>query len=356
MALENINQVLAMNYFGNDIKHYLIALIIFFVTYSLLKIFKYVIVQRIKELAKKTKTEIDDLIVKIIGDIAWPFYVVLSLFAGLKYLVVPGIIDKILWYVLFLTITFYVVIGLQDLIDFLLRSQIKKKQKNGETDTSALELLGKFLKAMLWVIAVILVLDNLGYDISALIAGLGIGGVAIAFALQNVLTDIFASFSIYFDKPFRKGDFIIIGTDSGTVERIGVKSTRIKTLQGEELVVSNKELTEARVRNFKKMTSRRVVFTFGVTYETSTAKLKKIPEIVKKILADEKMAELERVHFKSFGDFSLNYEVVYYVKSNEYKDYMDTQQKINLALKQAFEKEKIDFAYPTQLIYHQPVK
>jgi len=180
---------------------------------------------------------------------------------------------------------------------------------------------------------------------------LGIGGLAIAFALQNILEDMFSSFSIYFDRPFQIDDFIVIGDDMGIVKKIGIKSTRIQTLQGEELIISNKELTGKRIRNFKKMEKRRIVFKFGVVYETSTEKLKKIPGIIKDIMDRAELAEIDRVHFKEFGDFSLNFEVIYYIKSREYIDYMNTQQEMNFAIKERFEQEGIEMAYPTQTLY-----
>jgi small-conductance mechanosensitive channel len=200
-------------------------------------------------------------------------------------------------------------------------------------------------------VAGIFIMSNLGFDVTSLVAGLGIGGIAVALALQSVLSDVFSSFSIYFDKPFQAGDFIIVGQHMGIVKHIGIKSTRIQTLQGEELIISNKELTSARVQNFKKMEKRRITFTFGVTYQTPVKKLKKIPEMVKEIVAKIELADLDRVHFRKYGDFSLNFEVVYYVKIPDYGKYMDTQQEINLALKERFEKEGIEFAYPTQTIF-----
>jgi small-conductance mechanosensitive channel len=229
---------------------------------------------------------------------------------------------------------------------------IQKRKKEEDTfDPSILGVLSKIIKGVLWGIAIIIVLSNFGYDVTALAAGLGIGGIAIAFALQSVLGDIFASFSIHFDKPFRVGDFIIIGSDLGTVQHIGIKTTRLKTLQGQELIVSNRELTETRVNNYKQMEKRRIVFGFGVEYDTPLKKLKKIPNMVKEILDKIKIAELNRVHFKEFGDFSLNFEVVYYVNVSDYNVYMDTQQEINFKLKEIFEKENIVFAFPTQTIF-----
>jgi small-conductance mechanosensitive channel len=197
----------------------------------------------------------------------------------------------------------------------------------------------------------LLILSNIGVNITSLIAGLGIGGLAIAFALQRILEDFFSSFSIYFDKPFEEGDFIIVGSDMGVVKHIGLKTTRLQTLQGQELVISNKELTDSRVNNYKKMKKRRIVFTFGVEYSTPVAKMKKINKIVEAIFKKIEGADLDRVHFKEFGDFSLNYEIVYYVKTGDYLEYMNIQQEINLTLKQQFEKENIEFAFPSQTIY-----
>jgi small-conductance mechanosensitive channel len=199
------------------------------------------------------------------------------------------------------------------------------------------------------------VLSVLNIDLTGIVLGMGVAGIAIALALQNVLGDVFSAFTIYFDKPYEIGDFIIIGGDMGIVKKIGIKSTRLQTLQGEELVVSNNEMISTRIQNFKKMRKRRIVFQFGVTYGTSSEKLKKIPEIIKKIInpKNKKLPEvynLDRVHFREFGDFSLNFEVVYYLKTGDYNKYMDTQQEINFEIKDAFEKEGIEMAFPTQTV------
>ena len=184
-----------------------------------------------------------------------------------------------------------------------------------------------------------------------LIAGLGIGGLAVGLALQGILGDLFSAFTIYFDKPFEEGDFIIIGNDMGTIKHIGIKSTRIQALGGQELVISNSELTSTRVNNYKKMDTRRVVFGFGLEYKTSVAKLEKIKKIVEGVVKKEKHSTLDRVHFKGFGDSSLDFEVVYYVDSNDYNIYMDVQEKINLGIKGLIEKEGVSFAFPSRTVY-----
>jgi small-conductance mechanosensitive channel len=191
--------------------------------------------------------------------------------------------------------------------------------------------------------------------VTSLIAGLGIGGLAIAFALQGVLGDLFASFSIYFDKPFRIGDFIVVGSDVGNVEKIGIKTTRIRTLQGEELVISNTELTTARVQNFKKMEERRIVTEFGITYETKQELVREVPGIVTLIFDDLDGGRLDRVHFTKFADSSLLFEVVYYVQSSDYRQYLDIQQAFNFDLMKRFSEVGIEFAYPTQTIYSKTI-
>lgn len=333
---------------GNSMKEYAIALGMFIGLIIILKIFKYQIIHHLKILSKKTKTEIDDIIIKAVDSIGWMFYALLSIYIPLKFLALPAIADKIIDYGIIIVIVFYAVKIFNKGLDFGKEMYVKKK---GEEDTTAIRLLIKIFKVIIWIIAGLLIISNLGYNVSSLVAGLGIGGIAIGLALQNVFSDIFASFSIYFDKPFKVGDYIVIGTDRGIVKKIGIKSTRMQTLQGEELIVSNRELTETRINNYKKLKKRRINFTLGVVYGTPTLKLEKIPKIITEIMKKAKKAELDRVHFKQFGDFSLNFEIVYYVDSSEYAEYMDIQQEINLEIKKAFEKEKIEMAFPTQTVY-----
>ncbi len=303
--------------------------------------------KKIKKATEKTKTKIDDLIIEIVESVDWFFYFILALYLASQIAWPSIIIGKIFIVVLI----YYLVRAIQKLIDFGTKEAIFRNDGEEDSNPSIIRLASKVLKILLWAGAVIIVLQNLGYNVSALVAGLGIGGVAIAFALQNVLTDIFASFSIYFDRPFQVGDYIVIGSDSGTVKKIGIKSTRIQTLQGQELVMSNKELTESRVNNYKKMEKRRISFPFGIEYGTSVEKLKKIPQIVKDVINKNELSQLDRVHFKEFGDSSLNFEVVYYLQSSDYNKYMDIQEKINLGLIEHFEREGIIFAYPTQTIH-----
>jgi len=201
------------------------------------------------------------------------------------------------------------------------------------------------------VFIVLLVLDNLGFNITTLVAGLGVGGIAVAMASQSVLADLFASLSILLDKPFKVGEFIIVGDMMGSVENIGLKTTRVRSLGGEQLVFSNADLLSSRIRNYRRMEERRVVFTIGVEYSTSYEKLKRIPGMIKDIILSVDHTRFDRSHFMNYGDFSLNVETVFYVLSSDYNLYADVRQEINLALFKKFEDEGIVFAFPSQTVY-----
>ena len=345
-----LKEYLIIEWGGNFMQDYLLALAVFTLSIAILKVIKTVVIKKLKKLADHTQTDFDNVLIKVIDSISWPFYIFLSLYLGFRFIQLPLVAENIIGYGLFILVVYYVVRGVQEIIDYGFNQVINKKKEEESFNPAAINLLNKFAKWGLWVLAAILVLQNLGYNISTLVAGLGIGGLAIALAMQNILSDAFASFSIYFDKPFQPGDFIIAGEDKGIVKKIGIKSTRLQTLQGQELIISNKELTETRIHNYKKMEKRRIVVDLGVTYNTATEKLKRIPNIIKDIINELDLAEIDRVHFKSFGDFSLIFEIVYYVDTPEHKIYMDIQQEINLAIKEKFEEENIEMAYPTQTI------
>jgi small-conductance mechanosensitive channel len=342
----------------NTLEEYALALMILIASVTILWVFRLVAVKSLKRFAQRTKTELDDTIVQAIESIQTYFYFLIGIFIALHFLTVAEIIRTIILYMIIINGVYYIIKLLESLVDYGIKSIAKqKKEEEGDEHTASILItVGKAVKVSIWILAVLLLLSNLGYNISTLIAGFGIGGIAIAFAMQNVLADVFSSISIYFDKPFKVGDFIVVGNDMGTVKKIGIKSTRIQTLQGEELVMSNRELTETRVRNFRHMERRRITFAFGVTYDTKTEKLKKIPKIIEEITGSIEVVELFRVHFKEFGDSSLNFEVVYYVNDKDYNVYMDTQQKINLSIKERFEKEGIEMAFPTRTIYMHNVK
>ncbi len=235
-------------------------------------------------------------------------------------------------------------------VDIGLESYLKNSifSDGGEKQLRGIRRLVNFA---IWMTALVFVLDNLGVKISAVVAGLGVGGIAVALAAQAVLGDMFGYFVIFFDKPFAIGDFIVVEEKMGTVEYIGIKTTRIRAIGGELLIFSNKDLTNSRVHNFKKMERRRVVFKLGIIYQTPSEKLKAIPALVRRIIESQQDTTFDRGHFASYGDSSLNFEFVYYVSGADYTKYMDIQQAINLEIFEAFEKQNIEFAYPSQTLF-----
>jgi small-conductance mechanosensitive channel len=347
----DVNQLLSFTLFGASGWDYLKALVVAICTLGLLKLFKFVILKWLRRIAEKSTTKIDDLVVKMLDDIGWPFYVFLGIYFGLKFLHFVNAFQRIVDIVMLAIVVYYFGKLFQDVVDYVIQRMSEKRGSGDDGPDPAVMLLGLLIKVAFWSIIVLFFISNLGFNITSLVAGLGIGGIAVAFALQNILSDIFSSFSIYFDKPFKVGDYIIVGDQMGTVKRIGIKSTRIQSLRGEEVTISNRELTSARVQNMKRMQTRRIEFSLGLTYNTPVKKIKLAKQIITDVITAEPNLELDRVHFKQYGDFSLVLEVVFYVKTSDYKVYMNAREDINLAIKERFEKEGIEFAYPTQTVF-----
>lgn len=227
-------------------------------------------------------------------------------------------------------------------------------QKNKGVDAAGVTMvstLGSLGKAAVWVVAVLMALVSMKIEITPLIAGLGIGGIAVALAAQNILADLFASVSIILDKPFVLGDFIIVDDKMGSVEHIGLKTTHLRSLSGEQLIFSNTDLLKSRIHNYKRMSERRIVFSIGVTYDTPYEKVEAISTMLREIIQSQQSTRFDRAHFARYGDSALNYEVVYYVLAADYGTFMDVQQAVNLAIYRRFAEEKIEFAFPTQTIY-----
>jgi small-conductance mechanosensitive channel len=337
---------------NNTQNNFLIALGIFAGLFIVFKLFDSVFVYILKKATKKTKWAWDDFVVDFLESINWFFFAYLAFYIGAISLNLPDIINKALNIILFIFIAFYAANGISSVVSRGLdRYKETRKKKNKEASESMINVLKFLSKIIIWIVAFLMILTNLGINITPLIAGFGIGGIAIGLALQNILGDLFSAFAIYFDKPFQEGDFIIVGNDMGVVKNIGIKTTRIQALGGQELIISNSELTSTRVNNYKKMDTRRVVFTFGVEYSTTNEQLKKVKRIVTEIIDKEEHAKLDRVNFSQFGDSSLNFEVVYYVDTNDYNIYMDVQERINLEIKRRLENEKIGFAFPSRTVY-----
>ena len=237
------------------------------------------------------------------------------------------------------------------IINYLTGAFTETHMEKDAAAVTTMTALGVLMKIVIFIVAVLMILANLGVHIGALLAGFGIAGVAVGLAAQHVLADLFASLSIVLDKPFVIGDFIIVGDKMGTVQHIGLKTTRLRSLSGEQLIFPNNDLLQSRIQNYKRMEERRIVFGFGVIYQTTQEQLQAIPPMVREIIESRDKTRFDRAHFKAYGACSLDFEVVYYVLSPDYNIYMDIQQAINLAIFSLFAREGIQFAYPTQSLY-----
>ncbi|MDD4443780.1 MAG: mechanosensitive ion channel family protein [Patescibacteria group bacterium] len=345
-----INKILSFNFYGNSGKDYLLALAVFAICLLILLIVKKVILARLHKIAKRTKNNYDDTLIGIIFKIKSFFYLVISLYLASNFLNLSNFLSKAIYLLFILVIVYEGIKASSYLLKVLAYKAIKRNDDDSQAQ-STVKTLNVFIQIILWSLGLLLILANMGVNITSLIAGLGIGGIAVALALQNILADIFSSFSILIDKPFKVGDFIKVSADMGTVEKIGIKTTHLRTLDGQLLIISNQELTKARVENFQKLHRRRALFNLGIIYETSRTQLESIPKIIASIVDKQEKANLDRCHFKSYGDFSLNFEVSIFIDVKSYNDFLDILEKINLDIFSQFNKQGISFAYPTQLHY-----
>ena len=338
-------------FYGNAVGAWLTALVIALVSLAGLWSLRWFVRRRLLALSERTETGLDDVISHALGQTKLLFLLLVALFLGSLALDLSPELDATLGRVaaiaLILQAGIWTSAGLTRWLRRY-RADTLEEDAASVTTMSAITFVGKLV---LWTLVLLLVLDNLGVDVTALVAGLGVGGIAVALAVQNILGDLFASLSIVLDKPFVIGDFLAVGDFLGRVEHIGLKTTRLRSLGGEQLVFSNADLLGSRIRNFGRMAERRVLFTIGVTYQTPREALQRIPDLIREAVEGREQTRFDRAHFKAHGDSALVFESVYYVLSPEYNVYMDIQQGINLELHRRFDEEGIDFAYPTRTVF-----
>jgi small-conductance mechanosensitive channel len=333
----------------NAIADWLIAFGIIVISFIAIRIVKTFVVRKLKAIAAKTNSTFDDFFALLIEKTLFPVLYLGAAYLGVSYLELSDKTTKVLHVALLVAATFFVVRAITILLNYVINRAIDVHNDTVEKRRQARGII-IIVNIVIWALGIVFLINNLGYNITSVITGLGIGGIAIALASQTVLGDLFNYFVIFFDKPFEIGDFIIVDDKMGSVEYIGIKSTRLRTLSGEQLICSNTNLTNARIHNYKRMLERRVVFTLSVGYNTSIEKIKKIPPLLKQIIESKHPTRFDRAHFAAIGSFSFNFEVVYYILSADYNLFMDRQQEIYLDILNAFEKEKIQFAYPTQAL------
>ncbi len=338
-------------YLSNRILDYLIALGIILGGILGIKILRRFILKSLKKWTKKTVSGLDDSLIRIFEQTFIPAFYLGSFYLAISNLSLHPIFKETfnVFGVIIATI-----IGIRffiSLAEYFLRVYVVSRESKNDDLAQSIHSFIPAIRTIIWAIGLVFILDNLGFDVSSVIATLGIGGVAIALASQGVLQDLFSYFSILFDRPFELGDFIIVSDFVGTVEHVGIKTTRLTSLDGEAIVIANSDLINSRIRNYKRMKKRRIVFKIGVTYQTDVNQLKSIPIIIQNIVENTNNTTFDRTHFSTYNEFSLDFEIVYYVTTNDYNKYMDAQQEINLKIKQEFDRHNIKFAYPTQVNY-----
>ena len=344
--------ILEYSFYENTLQAWLTALMAMILTVLVLQFIKWILEKRVVALIEKSKTKIDDYLLSLLGQTRIFFLLAIGVYVGAHFLFLPETVH--IWVGKITRLVFFIQAGLwgASLIAYVITRQVSKKMNEDQADdATTIDALGLIAKIALWIIVGLLTLDNLGVEVNSLVASLGIGGIAIALAVQNVLGDLFSSLSIALDKPFVIGDYIAIDDFAGDVVDIGLKSTRLRSLSGEEIIFSNTDLLNSRIRNYRLIEERRLSFSIGVSCSTPLEKLVRIPTIIEEIISSLDNVRFSRAHFKEMGDFSLNYEVVYFVQGSDYNFLMDVRQEINLAIYKHFAEEGIELPYPTQTLY-----
>ncbi len=341
----------AQVYFGNTLWQWAVAAGIALIMFGVLMLIRSFIRTHYARVASTPEHELIEIPLKVGSKTTAAFLFIVSLFSAVQALQMPDQLRKVLLNALAIALFWQAGVWATTAV---LAWLDRKREVSLTTDRSivgTLDIITVIARVLIWSLVLLLTLDNLGVNITALVAGLGIGGIAVALAVQNILGDLLASLTITLDRPFVVGDFIIVGEFMGSVEQIGVKSVRLRSLTGEQIIMPNADLIGSRVRNFGRMVERRVVFRIGVTYETAREKLQRIPAMIRSFIEAQQTARFDRCHLATFGASALEFEAVFFVLSPDYNRYMDIQQAINFAILEAFEREAIEFAYPTQKLW-----
>jgi small-conductance mechanosensitive channel len=345
---------LDLNFFGNPLSHWALGILFAALGVVILRVVTQWAkrhLQKETSASEMTKSRFIPhfLIERALAKISWPLIVAVALYGFTIPLELNAKWSNIFENLSVTLILVQLAIWIAAIGRLALNSYFTPGTQNAGSAALAISLF--VLQTLIWVITLILILDNLGINVSGLLAGLGIGGVAVALAVQNILGDLFSSLSIVLDKPFEVGDFIVAGDFMGSVEKIGIKTTRLRSISGEQIVLSNSDLLSSRIRNFKRMQERRVVFSFGITYQTPASQIQHITEQLRGIISQEPQTRFDRAHFKSFDDSALTFEVVYFIANPDFNLYMDIQQRININIMHLFSESNIAFAFPSRTLY-----
>lgn len=339
--------------YGNPLGAWLGAVALTLAVAALLPLLKRCVDRRLRALAAADGARLSRYAQRVVAGTRRSVLWLVALFIGARAVQLPPKIDAAIGSITAVAVLVQVAIWAQAALDVWLKQRLDQAQVSDAAATTTVRMIGFTCRAVLWAVALLMILDNLGFNVTTLVASLGIGGVAVALAVQNILGDLFASLSIALDKPFVVGDFIVVDSIAGTVEYIGLKTTRVRSLDGQQVVFANADLLKSRINNYKRLYERRVLFGFGVLYSTPVDTLAAVPGWVRAIVEGLDGTRFDRAHVKGFGASSIDFEVVYFVLDPDYNRYMDVQQAINLALVQRFAAERIEFAFPTRTVHVQ---
>lgn len=342
-----MKEILQQVWWGNSIRIYAIVLAELIALWIIFKLAKKFTIAVLKKFTGRTTSELKDAIIAATEKYIFPYLLLTLTYAIIEQLNFTPHTEHILKIVIAVITTYYFVRFINHAIHLSMLLYMQRKDEPQERIAHISGIL-IVVKIFVWVFGILMLIENLGYNITTIITGLGIGGIAIALAAQNILTDLFSYFVIFFDKPFEIGDVISVNNITGTVERIGIKTSHIRSVSGEQLIIPNADLVKSTIKNIKRLQRRGVTFKLNVRYDTAEEKLRSLPDLIKKIINKQKHATYDRCHLVAFGDFSLAYEVLYFIDNSDYKTYLNIQQNIYLEIMNAFSDQGIDFAFPGQ--------
>ena len=345
----NVQQIFEQTYYGNSLHSWLIAVAVAAAVLLLLLVARRVVVARLGVVASRTTNRIDDLIVELIAQTRGYVLLFVAIAVGSRLLILP----RFTWLVDLTRLVLLLQAALWGIaaINFWVKAYLAHPLTTEDRASVAMiRTLGVGAKVIVWLLIGFSALKTVGIDVTPLITGLGIGGIAIALAVQNILGDLFAALAIVFDKPFDVGDTIVVDQVTGTVEKIGLKTTRVRSVNGEQVILGNADLLKSRLRNMKRLYQRRAIFTLDLVYDTPPELLGRVPEMVKEIVTAQSPVKFDRSHVTTFAEASIRVETVYFVLDPDYNRSMDVQQAINLAVLKRFKAEGIQFAFPTRTV------
>jgi small-conductance mechanosensitive channel len=337
-------------WYGASVKQWLLAGVVLAVVYLALSVLRRVLARRLESLAARTSTDWDDLAVEIVRRTRPYFLAAIAIYAATRIMAPPREVARILGAAAVIVVLLQAGVWGNGIIGFGAEHYIKSRGAGDSGTRTTIRAVGYAARFVLWGLLVVTALQNFGINVTALVTGLGIGGIAIALAVQNILGDLFAALAIVLDKPFVVGDAVQVDNVNGTIEHVGLKTTRIRSVNGEQVIIANADLLKSRIQNHQRRLDRRVVFNIDVTYDTPPDKVERIPALVRTVIEKHSPVRFGRCHFLAWTDSALRFETVYHVLDADYDRYADIQHAVNVELLRRFAAEKIEFAFPARTV------